>query len=716
MRRRSFLRTVGVATAATSVLGTGHATRRALAAADRIPAIEFDSTASLLAPDRTPLTDDSHVAVWAEASAFNVDEDGDGDAVSYPDSTPIPLVAVDDAVVGFGAPIAQNDANFVRGNEEFVLNVLDAEAGSGTVAFDTGHDQFYDPSRFEQFIGYTEANGYDVVGTDDLAAELPDASAAIVTSPASAFSQSERSALQAFVADGGALLLFDQSDFRNFDATANLNAIADALDLAFRFNDDQVLDPDNNVGPDFIPLTSNFNTAFPYFADRPGLGFELDAEETYTVDVVSVTDGDTVDVQFDNGREETVRVLGIDTPETPQNRFAERAEEWEGIESYDYLGEAGLSATEFAQGELEDATIDLGFDTNEPVRDAFNRLLGYISYDADGTGERDTLYNRRAVEAGHARLYDSSFAMHDDFFDAELAAREAGRNVWTASDPENSTTIRNDPVDSLFFPNAAAVRTSAGALDPRRAPVSAESSATVEGGSAAHESDEIPLVGIDGHARVAMVGAPLVDESYEEAEGYPVSTADYGNFVFLTHLVDRLSDREGDVLIDGGHGQFGVGYALSAEDAAYYQRYLEGVGVGFEGVNTITRENLDRGRALLVTAPVSAFSDAELEALRAFVADGGAVVLLGGDVPPAARDNLDAVADALCSDLRLDSGRVVDTESNLDDDPDVPVTGNVDDWFRLFGSYDGETTYKRTRGGPGRPGCSAGGKGKNTKN
>ncbi|WP_240137524.1 thermonuclease family protein [Salinigranum salinum] len=51
-------------------------------------------------------------------------------------------------------------------------------------------------------------------------------------------------------------------------------------------------------------------------------------EQGVTVTVVEVTDGDTIDVRFDDGREETIRLLGVDTPEV----HAENAPgEWETI-------------------------------------------------------------------------------------------------------------------------------------------------------------------------------------------------------------------------------------------------------------------------------------------------------------------------------------------------------------------------------------------------
>jgi micrococcal nuclease len=41
---------------------------------------------------------------------------------------------------------------------------------------------------------------------------------------------------------------------------------------------------------------------------------------TTPADVVRVVDGDTVDVQFEDGKEERLRLIGIDTPETVDPR------------------------------------------------------------------------------------------------------------------------------------------------------------------------------------------------------------------------------------------------------------------------------------------------------------------------------------------------------------------------------------------------------------
>ena len=153
MHRRTVLAALG-STGVVALAGTPLTSAQSSTASETIRPLAFDSTASLLDTTGTPLTDDSLVAVQAEPTAYNGDEDGNGDAVSYPDETPIPLVASDDGIVGIGAPIGQDDSDFNYGNEEFLLNILDAEAGGPAIVFDEGHGQFYDTDSFSAFIGY----------------------------------------------------------------------------------------------------------------------------------------------------------------------------------------------------------------------------------------------------------------------------------------------------------------------------------------------------------------------------------------------------------------------------------------------------------------------------------------------------------------------------------------------------------------------------------
>ena len=679
MRRRSFIKATG------ATLGAGTLVGETVAATPpgTIPQLQFYSTSSLLDDNYGALTDDSVVLTYAAKSATQNDADGNGDAYFYPDGTPVPLAAKDGNVAGFGSILmGDGDVDFEYGNEEFLLNVIDQDlGGSGTILWDESHGQYWTQSRCSNFAGYAESNGYTVRSTFDLLADLPDADGLIVTSPGD-FTTTELQELFDFVNNGGAIYLFDQSDYNDYDETENLNDIAGYLQRAFRFNDDEVVDSSNNSGDDYKLLTDEFNTTFPVFDERDGLGLEVG--ETFEVTVTDVTDGDTVDVEFPDGTTEEIRVLGMDTPETRRNSQYETVEEWEGIEDDKYLSSVGEDAKDFAQTELSGATIDIFFDTNEPVRDVFGRLLAYIRYDATGDGSRDTLYNREMVERGYARVYDSTFSKHDDFLTAESNARANGRNVWSQSDPANSSEVRDRSVSEVFVPTASSIRTTGGAVADSRVPLYAESTANqdLDGGVS---YGDVPLAAVDESVNTAMIGGSLITEEYDS------DTSDLEQFVFVTNLIDYLGSKTGDVLIDGGHGQFGHEYSLSAEDAVNYLRYLEGQDIGFQGVNDVNGTNLSGARALIVTAPTFGYTQSELDAVSTFVSNGGAVILLGTarteDVFDAPRGYLNDVASGIGSDLRLNEDQVFDSTNNVSDDPELLTTGVFDTSFPLFGPY-----------------------------
>ena len=203
---------------------------------------------------------------------------------------------------------------------------------------------------------------------------------------------------------------------------------------------------------------------------------------------------------------------------------------------------------------------------------------------------------------------------------------------------------------------------------------------------------QIPAADSDGH------GVAVEDSAGEVTTFHVKMQVGLARAPGVADLRKRISgadglaapDRDGDVLLDGGHGQFGVDYALSAEDVAYYRRYLEGQGIGLDQRNRLSDAYLAGGRALLVTTPVGPFGAGECERIRAFRDDGGAVILLGDATAPAfARQSLNDLAAALGSDLRLNADRVRDPTSNLDGDPTLPTTTAFDDDGPLFEPFDG---------------------------
>ncbi|OYR67142.1 nuclease [Halorubrum ezzemoulense] len=639
---------------------------------ETIPSVQLDSVSSLLDANQEPLTDESIIPIQAEPPAVNSDEDGNDDAVSYPDDVDIPVVAVDGSVVGVTGPFVATDTNFFEfGNEEFLLNLYDQLlGGTGTVLHDESHGQFYtvapnDGDDFQAFGEYAETNSYVYEVTNNIEADLSGADAVVITSPSNGFTESELTTLSGFVDGGGIVFLHDQSDFNNFDATDNLNEIATELDVDFRFNDDQVLDDQNNTGAPFVPTTANFNTeAFPeLFVDRDGLGVELDLSETYEVDVTDVADGDTVDIVFENGTVDTVRIVGIDTPETGDT--TERLQEYEGIDDGPALKSEGDDATNYAVNELASETVTLSFDEGEGLRGNFGRLLGFLEL-SDGS-----VYNEQVIEAGEARVYDSGLSQHDAYWELEQDARANGEGIWEIADQAATDERRDDPVDELFFPEPVAVS------GPEE-PVASE--------------DGEPLVAVDPDANVAAVGGPLIEESFEAGEGGPGIGA-YGVFPFLTNVIDYVSDATGPVIVDGGHGQFAADFAVSAEDAAYYLRYLEGQAPGDEafidlegvvdlasdpGPDLLAADGTPAARALILSTPTQALSSAEVTAVADFAAAGGAVILLGSAADTDALGNFDPVVSELGTDVELTDTAVTDAQNNLDGAETVPTTTNFD--------------------------------------
>jgi micrococcal nuclease len=152
--------------------------------------------------------------------------------------------------------------------------------------------------------------------------------------------------------------------------------------------------------------------------------------------VTEVIDGDTVRVRFDDGRVETVRLLGVDAPET---RAASTPEEFEGVPATEAgrrcLRAAGERATAFAVDRLAGERVGLGFDPESDRRGGFGRLLAYVYVDGRAI-------NLALLARGHARLYEGPFVEASRYAAGERAARRDGRGLWGCVEP--STTVGGD--------------------------------------------------------------------------------------------------------------------------------------------------------------------------------------------------------------------------------------------------------------------------------
>ncbi|WP_122090047.1 thermonuclease family protein [Halalkalicoccus subterraneus] len=145
----------------------------------------------------------------------------------------------------------------------------------------------------------------------------------------------------------------------------------------------------------------------------------------WTVTVERVIDGDTMEVRFPNGEVDTIRLLGVDTPETyGQNDPAE----FEGIpdntDGADWLADWGDRATAYATDELDGEEVRIAVDPEADRRGSYGRLLVYVHTDE---GES---FNRALIDEGLARMYDSQFSERPAFEDAEAEARNEGVGLW----------------------------------------------------------------------------------------------------------------------------------------------------------------------------------------------------------------------------------------------------------------------------------------------
>lgn len=154
-----------------------------------------------------------------------------------------------------------------------------------------------------------------------------------------------------------------------------------------------------------------------------------DRPTSYNATVVGVIDGDTIDVRLADGREERVRLLGVDTPEvagpTSPGEFAGVPNTTAGRACLRAVGE---NASAFVRSQVDGKSIHLEIDPRADRRGGFGRLLAYVF-------ENGTHLNRGLLARGYARVFDTEFGRRAAFESARDAARAANRGVWSCRDP-----------------------------------------------------------------------------------------------------------------------------------------------------------------------------------------------------------------------------------------------------------------------------------------
>lgn len=140
----------------------------------------------------------------------------------------------------------------------------------------------------------------------------------------------------------------------------------------------------------------------------------IDTSETTAVayPVLSVIDGDTLVVDS-NGEKQTVRVIGIDTPETEYSPA--------GAECY------GEESTDRARALLQGTYVTLKTDPSQSKIDDYDRLLAYVEME-DGNDSGMVM-----IDEGYAKEYtykSTTYANQLLYKAVERKARDSNLGVW----------------------------------------------------------------------------------------------------------------------------------------------------------------------------------------------------------------------------------------------------------------------------------------------
>jgi micrococcal nuclease len=141
---------------------------------------------------------------------------------------------------------------------------------------------------------------------------------------------------------------------------------------------------------------------------------EVDFSRLVRAEVVDHVDGDTIRVRIPNppdslGVVETIRLIGVDTPETVHPR-----------REVEFFGE---EASEYTKFRLLGKTVYLAFDWD--LRDRYGRLLAYVYL------EDKTCHNAEIIRQGYGHAYTKySFRFMDEFRNYEREARSGKRGLW----------------------------------------------------------------------------------------------------------------------------------------------------------------------------------------------------------------------------------------------------------------------------------------------
>lgn len=172
-----------------------------------------------------------------------------------------------------------------------------------------------------------------------------------------------------------------------------------------------------------IPFSAEEDTPFSVEEDTlPNIKESTppSAAKTELYTVLSVTDGDTIRIDY-NGTNTPLRIIGIDTPETVDQRTTVQCF---GRESSDYL-----------KTKLTGKQVSIESDPTQSDRDKYNRLLRYVYLDGEDVG-----LSIIANGYGHEYTYNIPYQKQSEYKKAEKSAESNNLGLWSPSTCNGNTS------------------------------------------------------------------------------------------------------------------------------------------------------------------------------------------------------------------------------------------------------------------------------------
>ncbi len=140
--------------------------------------------------------------------------------------------------------------------------------------------------------------------------------------------------------------------------------------------------------------------------------------QSFEAVVQNVVDGDTIKILFASSTLTTIRLIGIDTPETVDPRKPVQC----------FGKEASAKAKELLLGKK----VRIELDSTQGTKDKYGRTLAYVYREADASAKGELFFNKYMIEQGYAHeyTYDMPYKYQAEFKLAERSARESGLGLW----------------------------------------------------------------------------------------------------------------------------------------------------------------------------------------------------------------------------------------------------------------------------------------------